>query len=217
MTKTAILLGATGLTGGKLLELLIEDRSYSKVILISRNSVNKTHPKIEEHLIDVLQLEENDGLVKGDVLFCCVGTTNSKTKDREKYKAIDHGIPVSAARIAKKNGVKVFMVLSAIGASKSSRVFYNRIKGEMERDVLAAGIPKTYILRPSLIGGSRDEFRLGESVAKFFMETFWFAIPAKYRVISPQTIAQAMLELSRKDESSGVITSDRIEEIANND
>ena len=186
MTKTAILLGATGLTGGKLLELLIEDKSYSKVVLISRNSVNKTHAKIEEHLIDLLQLEENADLVKGDVLFCCIGTTSSKTKNKDKYKAIDYGIPVTAAGIAKKNGVEVFMVISAMGASESSRVFYNRIKGEMERDVLALGIPKTYILRPSLIGGARDEFRFGERVGKLFLETFWFVIPAKYRVISAQ-------------------------------
>ncbi|MEM0517526.1 NAD(P)H-binding protein [Aequorivita flava] len=211
--KTAIILGATGLTGGILLEKLLKDASFEKIKLFSRSSAKKHSPKIEEHLIDMFQLEDYSEAFKADVAFCCFGTTKAKTPDKEIYKKIDYGIPVTAAKLAKNNGIKTFIVISALGADENSSVFYNKTKGQMERDVLAENIENTYILQPSLIVGDRDENRLGEKVATFFMKSFGFLIPKKYKMIKAETIAEAMLILAKKEYSEKIITSEKIREI----
>lgn len=91
MNKTAIILGATGLTGGILLEKLLADKMYAKIKLFSRNSVHIKSDKIEEHLINLLQLENYKEEFVADVVFFCIGTTAAKTKDTAKYKQIDYG------------------------------------------------------------------------------------------------------------------------------
>jgi uncharacterized protein YbjT (DUF2867 family) len=214
MGKTAILLGATGLTGGYLLNLLLETPEFESVLLFSRKSVNMVHPKLEEYLVDLLRFEDKTEFFKGDVVFCCIGTTQAKTKDKELYKAIDYGIPVTAAKMAAKNGIECFLVISAMGASSSSSVFYNKTKGQMEEDVLKQEIAHTYILRPSLIGGDRNESRLGERIAQLLMGTFGFLIPKKYRMIHPETIAKAMLTLTQTVPDRNVYLSDEIKEVA---
>ena len=151
MPKTAILLGATGLTGSYLLERLLKDHDFSKIIIFGRSSVHVSDPKIEEHLIDMFELEQYGEKFRGDVVFCCIGTTKAKTPDTETYRKIDYGIPVTAAKLSKKNGIERFIVVSALGADVDSRIFYNKVKGEMERDVLQQNISNTYILQPSLI------------------------------------------------------------------
>lgn len=215
MTKTAILLGATGLVGGKLLNLLLADTRYGKVKLFSRSSCEIKHPKIEEHLGDLFELQQFSSDFTGDVVFCCIGTTKSKTPDKETYRKIDHGIPVNAARLAKKNAIATFEVVSAMGADAGSRTFYNKTKGEMEQDVLAEGITNTFVFRPSIIGGERSEKRLGERVAQFFMGNLSFLIPKKYRVIEPETIALAMLKIADTGYMKTRIPSDEIKQLAN--
>tara|TARA_R110000772_G_scaffold168511_2_gene280285 strand:- start:37 stop:681 length:645 start_codon:yes stop_codon:yes gene_type:complete len=209
--KTAIILGATGLTGSILLEKLLVDASFEKIKLFSRSSVEKNSPKIEEHLIDMFQLENHSEAFKADVVFCCLGTTKTKTPDKETYKKIDYGIPVAAAKLAKKNGIKTFIVISAMAADANSSIFYNKTKGEMQRDVLQQNIENTYVLQPSLIVGDRDENRLGEKVATIFMKTFGFLIPKKYKMIKAETIAEAMLVLAKEGFSETIITSEKIQ------
>src|SRR5699024_8062889 len=110
MGKTAIILGATGLTGGHLLDLLLEDDSFNKILVFTRRKTGKEHPKLEEHIIDLLELDDYKNLFKGDVVF----TTKAKTPDKNLYKAIDYGIPVTAAKLAKQNGIKSYIVISAL-------------------------------------------------------------------------------------------------------
>ncbi|MDG1697966.1 MAG: NAD(P)H-binding protein [Polaribacter sp.] len=218
MGKTAIVLGATGLTGNFLLEKLITDSSYKKIKLFSRNSVHKTSTKIEEHLIDLFKLDTCKELFTGDVLFCCIGTTASKTKDKEVYKAIDYGIPVSAAKLATINNIKTFVVLSSMGANPSSSIFYNKTKGEMERDVLRQNIKNTYVLRPSLIGGNRDEVRVGERIGKVVMSLlgpFFLGPLKKYKIISPENIVSCMQKLAESEVYQSIFSSDEIVKIAN--
>ena len=213
MKKTAIILGATGLTGGILLEKLLEDDTYDKIKLFSRSSVGINSPKIEEFIIDMFQLETHSETFKADVVFCCIGTTKSKTPNKDTYKKIDYGIPVAAAKLAKQNDIKTFIVISALGASENSNVFYNKTKGEMQRDVLLQKIKNTYILQPSLIVGDRNESRFGENLAEVFMKVFGFLIPAKYKMIEAETIAEAMRILSKDGYSEKIINSDKIKEI----
>ena len=149
MKKTAILLGASGLTGSLLLKLLLSDSEFDKIKLFSRKASGHTNPKIEEHIVDVLQLQNCAADFIGDVVFCCIGTTKDKTPDETDYKSIDFGIPVAAAKLAKQNNIPAFIVISALGANSKSLIFYNRIKGEMEQSVMALKIHKTHILEPS--------------------------------------------------------------------
>lgn len=214
MKKTAILIGATGLSGGFLLDNLIADSNFEKIIIFTRRSVEKTSPKIEEHIVDLLELENYKDLFKGDVVFCCIGTTKKKTPDDDSYRKVDYGIPVAAARMAKENSIDTFIVISALGADYKSKVFYNRIKGEMERDVLNEIILNTYILQPSLIVGERDEKRFGEDVASVLMRTFDVLVPEKYKFIYAKTIAKTMQIVSLQGYTEVVISSQEIKDIA---
>lgn len=216
MKKTAIILGATGLTGGILLNLLLKDHRYEKIKVISRSSVGISNPKLEEHLIDLFELEKHKDIFQADEVFCCIGTTKSKTPDNRVYKKIDYGIPFAAAKLSKENNINKFIVISAMGANPESKVFYNKTKGEMERDVLKQKIPNTYILHPGLIGGERGEKRLGESIAKFFFKFLNPIIPKNYRTISPETIAKAMVVLANNGHSKKRIENQTIKELAEN-
>ncbi|MFL0353220.1 NAD(P)H-binding protein [Xanthomarina sp. GH4-25] len=216
MGKTAIILGATGLTGGLLLEELLIDNRYQKIKLFSRTSCGLKHDKIEEHLIDLFDLSSYKNAFIADEVFCCIGTTKSKTPNEEQYLQIDYGIPVMAAQLCKENNIQTFIVISALGADKKSKVFYNRTKGKMEEAVLAEHIKNTYILQPSLIGGDRNEKRLGESLAKHLMKLInplLFGSFSKYKSIHPITIVKSMVILANSSHPSGRILSDEIKKI----
>lgn len=215
--KTAIILGATGLTGSILLKKLLDDPRYSKIKLFSRTSTGIKNDKIEEHLIDLFELEKYGSEFTGDEVHCCIGTTQAKTPDEDTYHKIDYGIPVTAAKLAQKNGIPRFLVISALGADPGSRFFYNRTKGEMERDVLAQKIPETYIFQPSLIGGKREEKRPFEAAWKKVMQVgdhLLIGPLKKYRSIHPGTIADAMINVANNKYTATRIESGEIREIA---
>ena len=214
MKKKAIILGATGLTGSHLLELLLEDSNYDTVRVFTRTKLPNIHPKLEEHEIDLLKLSDHADKFTADVVFCCIGTTKAKTPNKELYRAIDYGIPVEAAKLCKQNSINSFIVISAIGANPKSKVLYNRLKGEMERDVLAQQIDHTHLLQPSLIVGNREERRIGEDLSKQFMKIFGFLIPARYKMIEGKTIARAMAQIACKPTKETIIPSEKIKEIA---
>tara|TARA_R110000796_G_scaffold183498_1_gene299920 strand:- start:54301 stop:54966 length:666 start_codon:yes stop_codon:yes gene_type:complete len=215
--KTALILGATGLTGGILLQLLLENGAYDKVKLFSRSSIGFTHPKMEEYVINLFQLEKFKSDFIGDEVYCCIGTTKKKTPNNEMYKNIDYGIPVKAAQLAKENKIETILIISALGANAESSIFYNRIKGEMENAVLNLHIKNTYILQPSLIGGNRLEKRFGEQFFKQVMKLLHFVLVGpleKYKTIEPITIAKAMIWLANNDFNKNRIESDELKKLA---
>ena len=219
MGKTAIIIGATGLTGGLLLDRLLQDDRYESVKLFSRRTCNTEHPKIEEHLVDVFELDKYCEFITADEVFCCIGTTKSKTPDENLYLKIDYGIPITIAKLCAKKHIKTLLVISAMGASKKSKIFYSRTKGKMEEAVLKEKIKNVYILQPSLIGGNRSEKRTGEQIAKFVMKAFNpFLVGSlkKYRSIHPKTIAKSMVWLANNNYKSGRIPSDEIQNISDN-
>ena len=214
--KTAIVLGATGLTGGLLVDSLIDNDAYRLIKLFSRRPSGYSSPKVREFVGDVLQLEQFKDDFFGDEVFVCVGTTSAKTRDRSVYRDIDFGIPVSAARLAVENKIPVFMVISALGSNAGSRVFYNRTKGEMEQAVLEQELPHTFILRPSLIVGNREERRMGESAAEVLLkilQVFLRGNLKKYKAINAESIAAAMIELAGSLPDMQIIESDLIQKL----
>tara|TARA_R110002051_G_scaffold137916_2_gene210513 strand:+ start:18752 stop:19423 length:672 start_codon:yes stop_codon:yes gene_type:complete len=218
MKKTVIILGATGLTGGLLLNKLILDNRYQTVKLFSRSRIEGLPNKVQQYIGNLLELNQFKKEFTADEVYCCIGTTAKKTPDKKLYKDIDYGIPVAAAKLAKENGIPTYLVVSAMGANKKSSVFYNRIKGEMEQGVLDQDIPKTAILRPSLIGGDREERRVLEKIGLFIfkaIEPLFIGPLKKYRIINADSIAQAMLNLANTTSNTDVIiTSNDIEQLA---
>ncbi|ALM49386.1 nucleoside-diphosphate sugar epimerase [Flavobacterium psychrophilum] len=213
MKKSAILLGASGGVGSELLKLLLADDRYETVKLFSRSKSDINHAKIEDHVIDLFELEKYKDVFTADEVYCCIGTTKAKTPDKETYKKIDFGIPATAAKLAKENGISTFLVISAIGADADSSIFYNRIKGEMQDAVLDEGIAKTHILQPSLIVAHRKDNRVMEKIAEGFM---WLLNPllvgnaAKYKSIKAETIARALIKLANNGYRAVIVTSDKI-------
>lgn len=220
MAKTAIILGITGLTGNLLAQQLFEDEDYDAVISFHRRKSGLHHPKLTEHVVDMLKLEEQAENFRADAVFCCVGTTQAKTTDRSKYKAIDYGIPMAAARLCKANNIPVFACVSALGADSKSRIFYNRLKGEMERDLLDLGIKKTYFMQPALLAGDRKEDRPTEKIAE---NAFKIINPLligplkKYRSIKAETVAKAMRIVAKNGYGNPRIPSVEIKAIAGED
>ncbi|MEM1002812.1 MAG: NAD(P)H-binding protein [Bacteroidota bacterium] len=217
MSKTAIIIGATGLTGGILTQQLLEDNRYKSVKLISRRTLGLEHPKLEEHLIDMQQLKAHKDIFKSDELFCCIGTTKAKTPNESAYRKVDYDIPVNAARICKENGISTFGVMSSLGADSKSRIFYSRLKGEMERAVIDLGIDKTIIVRPSLIAGKRTEKRLGEGIGKLVMKLLnpiMLGSLKVYRAIHPESIAKAMIWLANNPVEKTIFLSDELQKIS---
>lgn len=218
MNKTAIILGATGLTGSLLLERLIDDVNYKSIKLFSRKKINGLPEKVQQFIGNIVELELFKADFTADEVFCCTGTTSKKTPNKELYKNIDFGIPTKAAQLAKENNIATFLVISAMGANAKSAIFYNKTKGQMELEVLSKNIANTYILRPSIIGGNRKESRIFEKIGILvfkLLNPFMLGGLKKYRLINANTIANAMFNLANsKNEKNTIITSDKIEKIA---
>ena len=219
MKKTAIILGATGLTGSIILEKLVKDERYKTIKLFSRKEIDGLPSKVTQYVGNLFELENFKADFTADEVYCCIGTTAKKTPDKALYKSIDYGIPVTAAKLSKENGIPTFLVVSALGANANSSIFYNKTKGEMERDVLSEKIQNTYILQPSIIEGKRNEQRIGEKIglAAFkLVQPLFFGKLKKYRITEAEHIAQAMLNLANTPLNKQVIASHEIEALAIN-
>ena len=220
MKKTAIILGATGLTGNHILQKLIEDDRYASIKLFSRSKIEGLPKKVVQFTGDLLKLGQFKADFTADEVYCCIGTTAKKTPNKKRYKEIDYGIPVAAAVLSKENNISTFLVISAMGANKDSNVFYNKTKGEMEDNVLHKNIKHTFILRPSLISGERKERRLLENIGITILkiiEPLFIGNLKKYRIINAESIAKAMIVLANNTSITEVIiTSNDIKQISIN-
>ena len=220
MKKTAIIIGATGLTGSYLLQKLIEDDRYGIIKLFSRSKIEELPSKVQQFIGDLLKLEQFKADFTADEVYCCIGTTLKKTPNKTLYKKIDCGIPVAAAKLSKANNIKTFLVISAMGANKKSSVFYNKTKGEMEHHVLQENVKNTFILRPSLIGGERNQYRVLEKIGLIvfkIIQPLFIGKLKKYKIVKAETIAQAMINIANTtNHSKVIITSNLINTLGKN-
>lgn len=198
--KTAAIIGATGLIGSSILEFLLADPDYEKVTAIVRRPIDRAHPKLVVAVIDFHDKDAfRQGLVGSEVVFCAIGTTQQQVKgDKEAYRKVDYDIPVNAAMLSAELTVAQYLLVSSVGADKSSKNFYLSLKGEVEDIIRSYTIPYISIFRPSMLLGQRKEFRLGERLGQALMKALAFLIPSKYKAIEAATVAAAMVQQSKQ-------------------
>ena len=200
--QTAIVIGATGLIGHVLTEILLKDPLYRKVRILVREKTGLTHPKLEEMIVNFNDIDDyTRKFGKGNVIFSCVGTTQKKVKgDKTAYKKVDYDIPLHAAQIGIENGFKKFMLVSSVGADASSKNFYLKLKGETEDALKDFAFESIGFFQPSILLGERNEHRSGEQIAKMLMRIFsklLFGGYKKYRAIDAKDVAAAMVNVSK--------------------
>lgn len=197
----ALVVGATGAVGKDLVKLLLEDDAFGSVTLFVRRPVNFQSPKIIVHIVDFDRPEEWGSLVKGDVLFSCLGTTIKAAGGQDAQWKVDYTYQFEVAKAARENGVQTYVLVSAVNASPGSKFFYNRMKGELEEAVIKLGFPGCFILQPpSLIRKGSDRFgeRAGVAALKVFNA---LGLMRSYKPMPTEAVAAAMVRLAKSGRS----------------
>ncbi|MFC5647997.1 NAD(P)H-binding protein [Paenibacillus solisilvae] len=206
-----LVVGATGLVGEKLTQQLLADKRCKKLTVLVRRPLTNIRPETRNQKLNVIvadldSMEEALGIQPVDIVFCALGTTIKKAKSQEAFRKVDYEYPVRLARWAKEAGVKKMVVISAMGAKSASSIFYSRVKGEMEEELAVIGLSELHIMRPSLLLGKRNEFRLGEKIA-IWMSPLLRVItvgPLRvYRPIRDSKVASAMRAAAFNDQLLG--------------
>lgn len=200
---TALLAGATGLVGGECLRRLVACEEYSRVIVLTRRDLGAAGRSAKVHQV----ITDLDGLgavrddLHADHVFCALGTTIAKAGSQEKFRRVDHQYPLQLAQLARSAGARHFSIVSSLGADARSRVFYSRVKGEVEAALRAMDWPSLCILQPSVIAGNRGESRPMERLAVHALRL----APAKWRSVAAADIAAAMVNTALRS-PAGVTT-----------
>ena len=202
--QTAVVIGSTGMIGELVVRHLIDDPAFTNIRLLVRRPVDVAHPKVDVMIVDFADLADlEQKLGHGDSIFCCVGTTQSKVKgDKAAYRRVDFDLPVNTARAGLQNGFSKFLLVSAIGADAAAGNYYLKLKGETEDALKKIGYPSLHIFQPSLLMGSRKEFRFTEKIAQAVMpvaSVFLAGKLKKYRAIKGDDVAAAMVNAARSD------------------
>ena len=216
-TRTALIAGASGLVGSHLLRLLLQSERYSQVISVGRRELPLIHPKLDQQVVDFDDLKKYKSELVADDVFCCLGTTIKKAGSKEAFYKVDHTYVLRLAEITLEKNATQFLVVSAMGANAGSMIFYNKVKGEMERDVQQLGFPTIHIFQPSLLLGEREEHRTGEEMGAMLMKPLsrlMLGPLRKYRPIQAETVAKAMLQAAAKDQQgTHTYPSDQIQQV----
>jgi uncharacterized protein YbjT (DUF2867 family) len=193
----AVVAGSTGVIGRQLMALLIETPRFEKILVLHhRPTPYAGHAKVEQLVVDFAAIPPRAAGDDIGAVFCCVGTTQKQAGSTEAFQRVDRDAPIALARWAAANGATSFVGVSSVGARATARSVYLKTKGEMERGVAAAGLRSAYILRPSLLAGAREQYRLAEHVGNrvlSFIEPVMLGPLRKYRAVHTKTVARAML------------------------
>ncbi len=200
MHKTALIVGASGLVGSHCLEELISSKEYTTVHIFVRKKLEKDFPtKVQQHIINFDELDTLKIDFKLDTIFCCLGTTIKKAGSQEAFEKVDYTYVLETAKFGLRHDATQFLVVTAIGSDSKSRFFYNRVKGKVEEDLKQLNYPSLIIFRPSMLGGKREEFRLGEQIGTWIMRLFqplFIGKLKRYAIISGEKVAKSMFKHS---------------------
>lgn len=193
--NTAIIIGATGLVGGELLQLLLADPRFDSVKVLVRRSTNITHTKLEEHIINFDKPQLWKQYVTGDVLFSCLGTTRKQAGGKNVQYRVDYTYQFAIASIAAENGVSAYVLVSSVGADKDSRLFYAQMKGQLDEGVSRLPFNSISIVRPGPLYGLRTQSRITDKLGVLLAKAFnSVGLLKKYKPIAAKTVGQAMVQ-----------------------
>lgn len=206
MMKTAIVIGATGLIGKHLTKLLLNNPAYSTVKVFVRRSPSISNPKLEEHFVNFNEIDKWKSSITGDDLFSAMGTTIRKAGSKEAQYKIDVTYQYEFAKAASENEVKNYFLVSSAGANAKSKLFYMKIKGELEEKVKLLPFTKIRIFRPSLLLGERPEKRFGEKAAENILKIVVPIFPflKNQRPIEGKKVAMAMIVSVNGDDNQRI-------------
>jgi uncharacterized protein YbjT (DUF2867 family) len=209
--RAAVVAGASGLVGRELVARLLREPGYRRVVALSRRPLSLADAKLEvvDAAYDRLEAVLH-GVTAADRpldVFCCLGTTIRAAGSEAAFRRVDHDYVLALGRWARAAHAHRMVVISALGADAGSRVFYNRVKGETERDLATLGLPSLVIVRPSLLAGERAEFRVGERLALLATRPLRALLPAGVRPIAAADVAQAMMNAALSESPPAVVDS----------
>jgi uncharacterized protein YbjT (DUF2867 family) len=194
MTRTAALAGATGLVGREILQGLIADASVKAIHVLARRALPASHAKVTVHVVDFTKLP---ALPRIDEVYLALGTTIKVAGSQQAFRAVDYDANLAVARAALAAGAKRAGLVSAMGASAKSGIFYSRVKGELEDALSALGFEGLVIARPSMLSGNREQLgqpvRRGEGIALTVSRLLGPLIPANYRSVAASDVARSLL------------------------
>jgi uncharacterized protein YbjT (DUF2867 family) len=202
MSRTALLLGGTGLVGAHCLDQLLADSRYSRVTALIRrplSRVDESGGRLDARVVDFDRLAEQWDFAATDV-YCCLGTTMNSS--REMFQRVDHDYPVEAARLAHDAGAQRLAIVSAVGANPQSRISLLRVKGETERDIAALGYNCVEIFQPATLLGDRTKPRPGQGIANAVgpvAARVMVGPLARFRPVSSADVARAMIAALQLD------------------
>jgi len=214
-SASALLVGASGLVGRHLLQLLLHESVYERIAVLVRKPLAVSHTRLTQHVVDFDRLDHQKEIIRADDVFCCLGTTIRAAGSEEAFRKVDFTYVVQTAALASKNGARQFLMVSSLGATIGSKIFYSRVKGEVEEAVSKLPFVGIYIFRPSMLLGERAESRPGEKAGIAVMKLFSFAMIGawkKYRPIHAQIVANAMIRVASTGlHGVNIFESDRIQ------
>ena len=188
-----LIVGSTGLVGRHVLDLALADGRIDAVVAPVRHNV-ASHPKLFAPTVDFERLPNDVDWWRADAVICALGTTMRAAGSQEAFRRVDHDYALAVAELARQHGTRTFVLNSAIGADPPSRFFYNRVKGELERDLAKLDFESLTFVRPGLIGGRRDERRPAERIASIVLRILHPILPRRLRINPAERIAQALID-----------------------
>ena len=206
--KTALIVGATGLVGRQLLDVLLNNDYYNKIIIVGRRTVGLRDPRIEELIIDFDQFDKYRGQISANDYYCSIGTTMKQAGSKDTFMKIDHSYPIKLAQNAATDPLfEQFLLVSAAGANTESSLFYNEVKGKTEEALKSLNLKSLLIFRPSLLLGKRQSSRTFEEVAKimcYFLGFFIIGSSLKKWAIESSDVANSMYMAAKQHLVKGV-------------
>jgi uncharacterized protein YbjT (DUF2867 family) len=188
---TVLHFGATGLIGESFLKIADQKKQLPKIIVLARRSLPSVSNSniIEQHIINFNLPDDLSSIPPADIIVCTIGTTIRKAGSQEAFRKVDYDIPLEIARSMFLKGTRYFVLVSSVGADTTSKMFYTKVKGEVERDISKIPFAGIHILRPSLLLGKREEQRFGEKLGQSLAGIYSVFLPDRFKPISAEAVA----------------------------